>query len=334
MMMSWIDWLIVVVPLAAVGLIAYELQKHVKSVAEFMAGGRLAGRYLICNAKGEMSMAVIGAVALFELFYEAGFTITWWQNMTGPVMLFISLTGYIYYRYRETRAMTLGQFFEMRYSRSFRLFAGFLGFLSGVINYGIFPAVSARFFVYFCGFPERLDFSVITIPTFIIIMFLYLSIALTMALSGGQLTIMVTDCIEGLLALVMFMVIIVALLLMFDWGQIQEAMLQAPSGSSMINPFDIAAAKDFNIWYVLIGMLGSVYGVMAWQGGHAFNACAKNAHEAKMGAILGTWRNTTKQVFFFMLAICAITLLKHPDFADKAMQVQSALNGIAETTIQ
>ena len=333
-MMSWIDWMIVVIPMAAIAVVAFRTQKHVKGVAEFMAGGRLGGRYLVCNAKGEMGMAVIGMVATFELFYEAGFTITWWSMMTLPLGLFIALTGYVYYRYRETRAMTLAQFFEIRYSKSFRLFAGSLGFLSGLINYGIFPAVSARFFVYFCGLPQELHLPGFTIQTFIIIMAIYLTLALTLTLTGGQLTVMITDCLEGLVALAMFLVVITALLLMFDWDHIQQAMSQAPAGKSMLNPFDIGGAKDFNIWYVLIGVMGSIYGVMSWQGGHAFNSCAKNAHEAKMGAILGTWRSTIISVMLFLLPICAITFLKHPDFAAQAAQVQDVLNKIADPQIQ
>ena len=333
-MMSWIDWTIVLVPLIIITIIAFMTQKHVTSVAEFMAGGRLGGRYLVCNARGEMGMAVISMVAMFELFYEAGFTISWWQKVTIPLGLFIALSGYIYYRYRETRAMTLAQFFEIRYSKSFRLFAGSLGFLSGLINYGIFPAVSARFFVYFCGLPQDVYIMSHAIPTFAIVMAIYLTLALIMTLTGGQLTVMITDCIEGLLALIMFIVIIVALLLIFDWSQIQEAMSYTPVGKSMLNPFDIGKAQDFNIWYVLIGVVGGIYGVMAWQGGHAFNSCAKNAHEAKMGAILGTWRNLSKGLMVTLLAVCAITFLKHPDFAAQAAHVQEVLNKISDPQIQ
>ncbi len=332
--MSWIDWMIVDIPLAVVAVIAFRTQKHVNGVAEFMAGGRLGGRYLVCCAKGETSMAVVSMVAMFELLYEAGFTIAWWQKMTVPLGLFIALTGYVYYRYRETRAMTLAQFFEIRYSKSFRLFAGFLGFLSGVLNYGIFPAVSARFFVYFCGLPQELHLPGFPIQTFIVIMAIYLTLALTLTLTGGQLTVMIADCVEGMLALVMFLIIIIALLVMFDWQHIQEAMSNTPPGKSMLNPFDIGNAKDFNIWYVLIGMISSIYGVMAWQGGHAFNSCARNAHEAKMGAIIGTWRGVTKGVMISLLAICAVTYLKHPDFAANAAKVQEILNQISNPQIQ
>jgi SSS family solute:Na+ symporter len=95
-MMSWIDWMIVLIPLIVIAIVAFKTQKYVTSVAEFMAGDRLGGRYLVCNARGEMGMAVIGIVAMYELFYVAGFTITWWSMMTVPMGLFLGLTGYVY----------------------------------------------------------------------------------------------------------------------------------------------------------------------------------------------------------------------------------------------
>jgi len=41
-----------------------------------------------------------------------------------PLGLLMTLTGWVVYRFREMRSLTLAQFFEMRYSRNFRVFAG------------------------------------------------------------------------------------------------------------------------------------------------------------------------------------------------------------------
>ena len=88
-------------------------------------------------------MALINAVAMFEIFNKAGFTVGWWTSLATPAWLLMSLTGFVIYRYRETRAMTPSQIFEIRYSRPFRLFMGSLAFFAGVLNYGIFSRPSA-----------------------------------------------------------------------------------------------------------------------------------------------------------------------------------------------
>ena len=53
--------------------------------------------------------------------------------------------------------MTMPEFFQRRYSRGFRILAGILAFVSGLINYALFPAVGARFLIYYCGLPLSLN---------------------------------------------------------------------------------------------------------------------------------------------------------------------------------
>lgn len=332
--MTWIDWLIVVVPTLLIGGLAFVLQRHVHSVADFMAASRVAGRYLITNAGAEMGLTVVGAVAVFEMVQQAGFTLSWWSKLSIPVGLVLTLWGFVIYRYRETRVMTLAQFFEVRYSKGFRVFAGVLGFLSGVINYGIFPALAARFFIYCCGLPVTVVMGPFSVPTMAIVMVVYLTISLSLTLTGGHLTIMVTDCVGSLITMVFYTVVIVFLLWMFSWPQIYTAMASAPPGQSLLDPFDTARLNDFNVWYALIGVFGSVYGYMTWQGGHAFNNCAINAHEAKMAGILGRWRMMGQGLMYVLIPICAYTYLHHPDFATGAARVQSALGNIGEEQIR
>lgn len=332
--MHLIDWLIILFPLILVLAIAWQTQRYVRGVSDFLAAGRAAGRFLVCNASDQAGLGAITVIATFEMIYQAGFSLSWWSSIGAPVSLLITLTGYVIYRYRETRAMTIAQFFELRYSKKFRIFMGLLAFLAGIINYGIFPAVSARFFVYYCGLPETLHLGGIAIPSFALVMAVALSMGLVFTNLGGQLTVMVADCVEGLLSGVLYLVIAMALLIMFSWSQISTSLMDVPAHMSLLNPFDSSGVEDFNIWYILIAVVGGLYSCMAWQGGHAFNASAANPHEAKMGRILGAWRGFAKGVMITLLAICAYTYMHHPDFSSGAGEVQAQLQQIGNPQIR
>ena len=328
MTLHWIDYAVVLIPFTVVLLISWHTRRYMKSVADFMSASRCGGRYLLATAVGEAGMGAISAVAIFEYTYKAGFAMSWWQMMSFPVGLLITLTGFAIYRYRETRAMTLAQFFEIRYSRSFRVFAGIMAFVSGVLNYGIFPAVGARFFVNYCGLPQSLSLLGARVPTFAVLMLVFLGFALFLTLMGGQLTIMVSDTLQGLIAGVFYLVVIAALLYLFSWSDISTAMTNVPVGQSMLNPFDTSAAADFNIWYVLIGIFGMIYGTLGWQGGQGFRSAAASPHEAKMGGILGNWRTIAGTVTLTLLGICAFTYMTHPHFAEGAALVNAQLQTI------
>ena len=267
--MSWIDWTIMAAPMLVVCYIAYIANRYVRGVSDFLAAGRVAGRYLLCTAGGMASMGVISVVAVCERNYQAGFAVGWWSTLWIPIGLLMTLTGFVGYRYRETRAMTMPEFFQMRYSRRFRVFAGVLAAVSGILNYGIFPAVAGRFFVYFCGLPDRtlVPFTGgMHIPTFALAMIVFLGTSLIFVLMGGQLTIMVTDCVQGLFSYAMYLVVALALLYYFSWHHIAQTLLSAPAEHSLVNPFRTSEVKDFNVWFILIGLFAGVYGAGAWQG--------------------------------------------------------------------
>ncbi len=187
---------------------ALSTKKYMLSVADFLSANRCAGKYLLGVADGISGLGAVSIIALFEMNYKAGFTASWWKLMLLPVGVIIASTGWVQYRFRQTRAMTMAQFFEIRYSRSFRVSAGIMGYISGIINFGIFPAVGGRFFQYFCGFPTYVvDIGVKIDLVYGAIMAALLLVSLWFTFMGGQIALMVTDFIQGMFVNAVFVLL-------------------------------------------------------------------------------------------------------------------------------
>lgn len=334
MNLSVLDWTIVFVSLGLMILSVEAGRKAMKSVADFLAAGRTAGRYVLCVASGAAGIGAITVVGNLEMNLVAGFSMTWWGMTTALVVLIITVSGWVVYRFRETRSLTLAQYFEERYSREFRIFTGMIAFLSGIVNFGIFPAVEARFFIYFCGLPETISLFGLSISTFPLMMMLLLAISLYFVLTGGQVSVIYADFFQGLLVYGVFAVLVVYFFVSFDWGHVQQALSAAPKDASLINPFHTSQVKDFNFWYFLVGIIGVIYGTMSWQGTQAYNASAKSAHEAKMASVLTSLRNLPMNVMFLFVPIIAYTVLNHPDFSATANAVGATLSGIEGEAVQ
>jgi SSS family solute:Na+ symporter len=329
-----LDWGIVLAVMAIIFAGVIASKTLMRSVADFLAAGRTAGRYLISVSSGIAGLGAITIVAYMEMNYIAGFAMSWWGLSTALFFLALTAGGWVIYRFRQTRALTLSQFFEMRYSRRFRIFAGLLAFVSGIVNFGIFPSVGARFFIYFCGFPLSFNLFGLELSTFPVIMLILLAIALYFVFSGGQVVVIVTDFLQGIIVNVIFVVLIVYFFVTFDWSMIGEALAGAPANASLINPFKTGHVKDFNFWYFLIGLFGGAYSALSWQGTQGYNTSAKSAHEAKMGGMLGTWRIIPQNIVLFLIPVVAYMIMHHPAFTAKADAVNATLNTLDSNAIR
>jgi SSS family solute:Na+ symporter len=332
--MNTIDWLGVILPMAIVLAFALYTNRFVKSVADFLAAGRCAGRYLLANARGESDSGLTNTMARFEMVLVSGFVLSYWDLVSIPVLLLVGISGFVVYRFRQTRALTLAQFFEMRYSRRFRLFMGILAFVSGILNYGIFPAVSSRFFVYFLDLPQSAHIGPIALPTFAIIMLGYLLCTVLILLIGGQVTLMVTDCLEGIFSHLVYIIIVVSMLLSVGWRPIVKVMSQAAPGHSLIDPFDAGQVPDFNFSFAVMATILNIYTSLVLQNRQGFNASARSPHESRMGGVLGQWRMYARTLMLLVLGVCAVTFLRHGDFANRAAPAASAIASITDPYIQ
>ena len=329
MNLTWLDWSIILVLFMLMLGMVFLSKSLMKSVSDFLATGRTGGRYIISMFHGTAALGAITVVGALEQNYNAGFNSRWWEMPTAVILVTISVTGWVVYRFRQTRALTMAQFFEMRYSRSFRIFAGLLAFLSGVVNMIIFPAVSAKFFIYFCGIPEIGHLGTYSV-TYILTSAVMVFVPLYFIFTGGHIAVMFTDFIQGVFVNIVFVLIVILLLVQVSWVDIGEAMKAAPAGKSLINPFDAGEVQDFNPWFFFIGMFGLIYTKLSWQGNSSFNIAAKSAHEAKMADVLTNWRLVPQWGLFLMIVpIIAYTIFHHDNYKVIADSINTMLAGFA-----
>ena len=332
--MTILDWTIVAAMYALIIGAVLMTRGHMRGVTDYLAAGRLAGRYLLTISSFIAGLGAITVVANLEMGLTAGFALSWWGLTMALFVVVVTVTGWVTYRFRRTRALTLSEFLERRYSRRFRVFAGVVAFGAGLINFGIFPAVGAHFFMHYLRLPPEFSLLGLTVGTFPAIMAVLLATAVYFVLAGGQVAILITNFVQGAFANVVFLAVVVYLIVKIGWGDLGQALMTEAPGHSKLNPFDTAYVQDFNFTYFLIGVMGLFYSTMSWQGTQAYNSSARTAHEGKMGQVLGHWRGKVQDAFMITVPILLFTVLTHPDWSGLAGAVDQRLALIGNEAVR
>ncbi len=323
--MHWIDWCITLVPLAFIIGMAFYSRRYIRGVVDFLAAGRVAGRYVISVGSLESSLSVITLVALCEQEYQCGMALGFWGKITIPIGIFMALTGYCLYRFRQTKCLSIGQFLEIRYNRPLRIIAAFIRTAAEMMTNAIGPAVAARFFIYILGFPINVNLFGWEIPTTAIIMIISLTLAMLILWPGGRVSLLVTDALQGLMSYPIFVIFTVMVLTEISWSaDVAPLMLDRAPGESFLNPMDISSLREFNLFSLVVTILGSILNRAAWIGNDTSNS-GRTAHEQKMAGVLGAWRNGFSSVMLTLLALFVLTVMLSNKFAPEAKEIRTKL---------
>lgn len=235
------------------------------------------------------------------------------------------MTGYCVYRWRETKALSFGQFLEMRYNRAFRIFASALRTISEMITNALGPAIAVNFFIYFLGLPHSISIFGLSIPCFTIILVLLMTMAMVCIWPGGRVSLLITDTFQGLLCYPVFVIIVGYILLNVSWdGAIAPTMMDRAPGESFLNPYDVSKLRDFNIFALVVNLFATVLNRASWFGNDTTNS-GRTPHEQKMAGILGAWRNGFAYVMLMVIAVMVITIMNHDSYADRAKDIRDTL---------
>ena len=170
-----------------------------------------------------------------------------------------------------------------------------------ILSNTILPAISARFFIYLPGIPHYINIFGFKVQSLALVIAVVLILAAAILLAGGSLALLITDTIQGLMTYPIIFVFTIFIIMNFSWwDEIVPVMADRVPGESFINPYDIQALRDFNLFAVFVSIFAGILNRGIWFGGSASSA-ARTAHEQKMAGILGTWRNGFNPLFYLLL---------------------------------
>jgi hypothetical protein len=97
------------------------------------------------------------------------------------------------------------------------------------------------------------------------------------------------------------------------------------AGESVLNPYDLSELRDFNLFFVVVGVFVSIFHRASWIG--AGTSCAaRNPHEQKMAGLLGAWRGSVTAIFYVLIAVSIVTLLNYSGWATSAKDVRDSIS--------
>ena len=324
--MSLLDWLIVIIPTVAIVGVGLYTRRYIKGVTDYLCAGRVAGRYVLSMGSVAQALSIFGLVAYVEVHYKTGFALVFWNNILIPLSVVLALFGYCTYRFRETKAMSLGQFLEMRYNRPFRIFGATLRSLTEMLTNMIMPAIAARFFIYFLGLPHSVNIFGWEVSTFVIVVFICLTVAVSLICFGGTLALLITDACQGMILFPLMVVFVIFILYKFNWNtEMVPVMMDRVKGESFLNPYDVQNLRDFNIFMVILTVVTTIMHGASWIGA-SYSTAAKSPHEQKMAGLLGSWRGALNALLYVLIAVGIIALMNHTDFSGKGKEVRTELS--------
>jgi SSS family solute:Na+ symporter len=191
--LSIVDWIFIIAFLIMSCIIGILARRKISSLSDFLVAGRKLRSLWGLATLSSTEMGLVTIIYYSEEAYQNGFVAITAGVIAAITMWIVGKTGFIIDRLREYQVMTVPEYFEIRFNSHIRWVAGVLTFLTGVLNMGIFLQVEGHFLVIVMGLSPSL------LP---LVMGSILVIVVAYTMSGGMVSVVLTDIFQFVLILI------------------------------------------------------------------------------------------------------------------------------------
>jgi len=263
-----LDWIIVVVYMVFTFGIGIYAKRSVSGLAGYIVAGRSL-KVGVCTAG--MIATELGTVTIMymgEGGYRNGFSALVLGIIMTAVYFAVGKSGFVIEGLRRLRVMTVPEFYDVKYSRSARILGGFVLFVGGTLNMGVFLKLDGVFFGHAMGFGDS---------AVAVIMVIMLLLVVLYTIFGGMMSVVVTSYIQYAVISISMLVVTIFALRAVSIPRVAEAVANN-LGAGGFNPF-----TNENLgWVFILWMLITNFAAAAlWQPGTSRALSAESPETGK-----------------------------------------------------
>ncbi len=254
--LNFLDLGIVAIYIALVFLSGILMKKYVTGIGDYLVANRTMGFNLGIVSMMCTEIGIITYIYYAELGYKAGFASLIVAFPTMLVYFVLGRTGFIIKPLLRMKIMTIPEFFSVRFSKGVRFYVGILMAVGGILNFGVFPGVEAKFINTVSGIPEGY-----VLYTMVIL----LTLVLIYTLIGGMVSVILTNYIQYVLLSFGMVFITIYGVYIVGWDNIVDSVV-SNYGEKGLNPFFPSLFEgEFGIGFIIWQFLEWTALLVAWQ---------------------------------------------------------------------
>jgi len=310
-----VDWIIVMVYICIPVVIGVIVRKYVRQLSDFIVAGRSLRLFVAIATLTGTELGLVTVMYNAELGFKHGFSAFHVGIIETVCILAIGLTGFIVYKLRELRVMTIPEFYEIRFGRNVRIIGGFLLATGGILNMGLFLQAGARFMMGVTGYSNPAGLK------------LFMSVMLIMVLVytvlGGMVSVVLNDFLQFIVLSIGMLIGSYFAITKIGWGNLFKAP-ETVDQASWFNP--VAEGSGFGSIYVIFMVVLTFSAGALWQSGTLRALAAKSPKVAKQLFAWGSISYLARRVIPMLWGICAFVFISQTPKLLSAFQGPDAIN--------
>lgn len=310
-----IDWIIVSVYICIPVVIGVIVKKYIRQLSDFIVAGRSLKLFIAIASLTGTELGLVTVMYNSELGFKHGFSAFHVGIIETVCILAIGLTGFIVYKLRQLRIMTIPEFYGMRFGRKVRIVGGTILALGGILNMGLFLQAGARFMMGVTGYSNPAGLK------------LFMSVMLIMVLiytvMGGMVSVVLNDFMQFIVLSIGMLIGSYYAITKIGW----DNLFKAPNTVDNISWFNpVAEGSGFGMIYVIFMVVLTFSAGALWQSGTLRALSAKTPKIAKQLYAWSSISYLARRVIPMLWGICAFIFVSQTPKLLSAFQGPDALN--------